>query len=84
MENDKRLDLVPVKNWRVYRQRPLMIAGPCSAETETQVMETARLLAASGKVDVFRAGLWKPRTRPDSFEGVGSVGLGWLKQVREE
>lgn len=77
-------DIVPIKRWKVYRQRPLMVAGPCSAETEEQVMETARLLAETGRVDVFRAGLWKPRTRPDSFEGVGTEGLRWLKQVKEQ
>lgn len=63
--------------------RPLIIAGPCSAETEEQVMETARRLAAL-KIPVFRAGIWKPRTRPNSFEGVGSEGLAWLKRVKEE
>ena len=59
------------------------MAGPCSAETEQQVMETARPLAAMG-VGVFRAGLWKPRTRPDSFEGVGAAGLPWLQRVKTE
>ncbi|HXS35634.1 MAG TPA: chorismate mutase [Flavipsychrobacter sp.] len=64
--------------------KALIIAGPCSAETETQVMNIAKFLAASGKVDLFRAGIWKPRTRPGSFEGVGSIGLKWLRQVKEE
>jgi chorismate mutase len=82
MEN--KLDISPIEKWDVYKQRPLLIAGPCSAESENQVMETARLLSESGRVDVFRAGIWKPRTRPNSFEGVGSVGLGWLKQVKQE
>lgn len=63
--------------------RPLCIAGPCSAETEAQVMETARGLADAG-VRIFRAGLWKPRTRPGSFEGVGSRGLAWLRRVKAE
>lgn len=63
--------------------RPMRIAGPCSAETEEQVMETARELAAQG-IDLYRAGIWKPRTRPNSFEGVGAVGLKWLKRVKEE
>ncbi len=62
---------------------PLVIAGPCSAETEAQVVETARQLAQQ-KVDFYRAGIWKPRTRPNSFEGVGTEGLGWLKRVKEE
>ncbi len=63
--------------------RPLVIAGPCSAETEEQVLSTARQLAAEG-VHVFRAGIWKPRTKPGCFEGVGAVGLEWLRRVRRE
>lgn len=62
---------------------PLVIAGPCSAETETQVVETCLRIAATGKVDMLRAGIWKPRTRPNSFEGVGAVGLPWLQKARE-
>lgn len=81
---DTLLPIQPIENWAEYRQRPLIIAGPCSAETPEQVMATARELAASKKVDIFRAGLWKPRTRPGTFEGVGSIGLPWLKQVKEE
>jgi chorismate mutase len=63
--------------------RPLVIAGPCSAETEEQTLETAHALAAIG-IKVFRAGIWKPRTRPGSFAGVGSPGLRWLRRVKEE
>ena len=63
--------------------RPLVIAGPCSAESESQVLETARGLKPLG-VGVFRAGLWKPRTHPGGFEGVGEKGLSWLARVREE
>ncbi|MDL2255369.1 bifunctional 3-deoxy-7-phosphoheptulonate synthase/chorismate mutase type II [Parabacteroides sp. OttesenSCG-928-K15] len=63
--------------------RPIVIAGPCSAETEEQVLETARELAARG-VKIFRAGIWKPRTKPGGFEGVGSIGLPWLARVKEE
>lgn len=63
--------------------RPLVIAGPCSAESEDQTLRTARALAAHG-IKVFRAGIWKPRTRPNSFEGVGSVGLQWLRLVKRE
>lgn len=59
------------------------MAGPCSAESEEQIVDTARALKARN-VDLFRAGLWKPRTRPNTFEGVGSVGLPWLKRVKEE
>jgi chorismate mutase len=64
-------------------KRPLVIAGPCSAETEEQVMETARRLHANG-IKIFRAGIWKPRTKPGGFEGIGAVGLPWLKRVKEE
>lgn len=64
-------------------KRPLLIAGPCSAETEEQVMNTARSLAANG-VRIFRAGIWKPRTKPGGFEGVGTEGLRWLKEVKAE
>ncbi len=65
------------------RERPFVIAGPCSAETEGQVMATAKALAEQN-IDLFRAGIWKPRTRPGSFEGVGKEGLSWLKRVKEE
>ncbi len=64
-------------------ERPLVIAGPCSAETEEQVMATARAVAAAG-VKIFRAGVWKPRTKPGGFEGVGAVGLEWLARVKRE
>ncbi len=65
-------------------KRPYLITGPCSAETEAQVLLTARLLAQQYPPDLFRAGIWKPRTRPDSFEGVGEAGLKWLNQVQQE
>lgn len=78
------MNFLPIAAWGMgVTTGPLLIAGPCSAETEKQVMETARLLAAQG-VKVFRAGIWKPRTRPNSFEGVGVNGLPWLKKVKEE
>lgn len=64
-------------------KRPLVIAGPCSAETEEQVMNTARQLAANG-IKILRAGIWKPRTKPGGFEGVGNEGLAWLKKVKHE
>jgi len=64
-------------------RRPIVISGPCSAETETQTIETAKALSALG-FKIFRAGIWKPRTRPGAFEGVGKKGLGWLKKVRKE
>ena len=62
---------------------PLMIAGPCSAETEEQVMATANMMKDK-RIQVFRAGIWKPRTRPGTFEGVGEKGLPWIKRVKEE
>ncbi len=65
------------------QKRPVLIAGPCSAETEEQVLATARGLAGRD-VDLFRAGIWKPRTRPGAFEGVGSPGLKWLQRVQAE
>ena len=64
-------------------KRPIIIAGPCSAETEEQVMETARDLAKNG-VKIFRAGIWKPRTKPGGVEGVGAAGLAWLQAVKKE
>lgn len=74
------LDILPINTF-THSVKPYIIAGPCSAESEQQLMETAEALAALG-VGVFRAGLWKPRTRPDTFEGVGSEGLKWLKEVK--
>lgn len=62
--------------------KPIIISGPCSAESEEQVLETCTQIAKTGKVDVLRAGIWKPRTRPGSFEGIGSVGLGWLQKAK--
>lgn len=78
------LKLQPINTWLETRNEPLLIAGPCSAETEDQLMATAHLLAKTGKVSVLRAGIWKPRTRPGEFEGVGSIGLTWLKRAKEE
>jgi chorismate mutase len=63
---------------------PLIIAGPCSAESESQVMSTARQIAKINDVSIFRAGVWKPRTRPNGFEGVGFKGLAWLQMVKSE
>lgn len=64
--------------------RPVVIAGPCSAETEEQLMDTARQLKQGGKVHLLRAGIWKPRTRPNSFEGIGEIGLEWLVNAGKE
>ncbi len=65
------------------QKRPLIIAGPCSAESEEQILATANALAATERVDVFRAGVWKPRTKPNSFEGVGADALPWLVKARQ-
>jgi len=80
MENTKEL-----RTWLddMKLDHPLVIAGPCSAETEDQVLKIAHELKDSD-VSYFRAGIWKPRTRPGMFEGVGEIGLHWLKKVKEE
>src|SRR5688572_15052062 len=67
----------------IWMKRPLIISGPCSAETEFQLINTAERVADTGKVDILRAGIWKPRTRPGSFEGVGRPGLEWLQQAKK-
>jgi len=72
------------ESWLTKEKRPIVIAGPCSAETEAQVLETARRLKKTGKADIFRSGIWKPRTSPGSFEGVGERGLPWLSLVKKE
>src|SRR6201994_1595414 len=72
-------DLVQEK----WAKRPLIISGPCSAETEEQVLETATRLAKTGKVDMLRAGIWKPRTKPGMFEGIGVKGLPWLLKTKQ-
>lgn len=78
------LEINPIKHWLPQINNPLIIAGPCSLETEEQAMDTARQLAKDHRVFVYRGGVWKPRTRPGSFEGIGSIGLKWLQMVREE
>ena len=67
----------------LWNKRPLIISGPCSAETEEQVLETAVRLAATGRIDMLRAGVWKPRTKPGMFEGVGTKALPWLEQAKK-
>src|ERR1700754_3513279 len=68
---------------QVWSKRPIIISGPCSAETEEQVLETATRLANTGKVDMLRAGIWKPRTKPGMFEGIGVKGLPWLLKAKQ-
>ncbi len=76
-------DIKPLFDEEIIMKEPIIIAGPCSAESEQQVLETAKELA-SGGVKIFRAGIWKPRTMPGCFEGVGVAGLPWLRKVKEE
>lgn len=80
------MDLKNIQNeWFSEFAQPLIIAGPCSAESESQMLETAeRIRKSDAPVSVFRAGIWKPRTKPNGFEGVGVIGLAWLKKVKEE
>ncbi|WP_462265696.1 chorismate mutase [Mucilaginibacter sp.] len=78
------LNIQPLSSWINTGKQPLLIAGPCSAETEEQLVATAHLLANTGKVSALRAGIWKPRTRPGEFEGIGSIGLEWLKRAKAE
>jgi chorismate mutase len=79
---DGTLKPLPLESWGLGLMKPLIIAGPCSAESAGQVLDTAKGIAAQGQVHVFRAGLWKPRTRPGSFEGAGHEGLQWLQEVK--
>lgn len=81
---EPKLNISSFEDFKNSQEKPYIIAGPCSAETEEQVLKTAEALSLSGKVHLFRAGIWKPRTRPGSFEGVGEIGLEWLKKVKEQ
>ncbi len=82
--SDKNLDITPLYDWGMFTEpRPSVIAGPCSAESEEQIMETAKGLKDMG-INVFRAGIWKPRTHPGCFEGVGVEGLSWLQKAKKE
>ncbi|MBN8691753.1 MAG: bifunctional 3-deoxy-7-phosphoheptulonate synthase/chorismate mutase type II [Bacteroidetes bacterium] len=73
-----------LNTWITKDKEALIVAGPCGAETREQVLETAKGLAAISQVKLFRAGIWKPRTRPNSFEGVGEEGLKWLNEVQQQ
>ena len=73
-----------LQDWWDKRDSPLLIAGPCSAENEKQVLDTAHQIAKSGQATIFRAGVWKPRTRPGTFEGIGVPALPWLQKVKAE
>lgn len=73
-----------MQSWLSSKATPLIISGPCSAESEKQVLDTARAVSLIPNVKIFRAGIWKPRTRPGLFEGVGIEGLKWLGKIKEE
>jgi chorismate mutase len=78
-------NIEPIQNWFADSCKgPFIIAGPCSAESEEQVLNTAHQINNINCVKVFRSGIWKPRTRPETFEGVGDIGLSWLQKVKEE
>ena len=68
---------------KIWNKRPLIVSGPCSAETEDQLIETTTALAATQKIDVLRAGIWKPRTKPGLFEGIGEIGLKWMAEAKK-
>jgi chorismate mutase len=80
----KTLQLESIAKWLPTASKPIIISGPCSAETEDQTIATAKQLAATGKVHALRAGIWKPRTRPGQYEGSGEEGLKWLIQAKKE
>jgi chorismate mutase len=80
---NKPLEIAPIQGWFPCAHPFRLISGPCSAETREQVMEDALRLSKDHRVGLLRAGIWKPRTRPDSFEGVGEIGLTWLQEARE-
>src|SRR6187431_3011510 len=80
----KALQLESISTWLPTASKPVIISGPCSAETEEQMVETAKQLAATGKVHAIRAGIWKPRTRPGQYEGAGEEGLKWLALAKKE
>ena len=80
----KKFDIIPLYEWGMFTEpRPSVVAGPCSAESEEQIMETAKGLKELG-INVFRAGIWKPRTHPGCFEGIGVPGLKWMQKAKKE
>lgn len=80
----KALQLQSISTWLPTANKPIIISGPCSAETEEQTIATAKQIAATGKVHALRAGIWKPRTRPGQYEGAGVEGLNWLIAAKKE
>jgi chorismate mutase len=79
------MSILPIASWFNHEfNSPIVIAGPCSAESSEQVLSTARAIAATGKANALRAGVWKPRSRPGTFQGVGEPALAWLTQAKNE
>lgn len=78
------MTIAALNTWITKNNEPLIIAGPCGAETRAQILETAKALSQIPVIQLFRSGIWKPRTRPNSFEGVGEEALMWLKEVKEK
>ena len=78
------LNIEPLENWLKDFPKPLVISGPCSAESEEQLLNTAKQLILLTNIRIFRAGIWKPRTRANMFEGVGEIGLQWLRNIKKE
>ena len=80
------MNIIPIQQWfdDLKDIKHILIAGPCSAETKEQVLQTAKGIKKIGKINAFRAGIWKPRTSPNSFEGVGEIGLEWLAEVKNK
>ena len=78
------MNIQSLNTWITKDNEPLIVAGPCGAETESQILETAKELSEIKSVKLFRAGIWKPRTRPNAFEGVGEPGLFWLTKVQKQ
>ncbi|RYY61071.1 MAG: 3-deoxy-7-phosphoheptulonate synthase [Chitinophagaceae bacterium] len=81
MQTEEQTVASPVQ--QAWNKKPLIISGPCSAETEEQLVATAERLKATGKIDMLRAGIWKPRTKPGMFEGIGAKGLPWLQKAKQ-
>src|SRR6218665_253553 len=78
------LNITKFEEWVSPTVDNVLISGPCSAESEEQMLATAKEIVAAFPNNIFRAGIWKPRTRPNAFEGVGSIGLEWMKTVKQE
>lgn len=81
---NEELNIAPLSTWLPTPSTPLVISGPCSAESEEQVLETAKRIEKTEAVQLFRAGVWKPRTRPNMFEGHGEKALRWMQMVKEQ